>query len=95
MNRPIYDRIEQKLTQALDPVHLKIVDNSLEHAGHTGANHPSGETHFEIEIVSPVFEGMSKIARHKRVYEVLADEITERVHAISITTVSPQEYICK
>src|ERR1700730_7129154 len=72
-------RIERKLTQAFSRVALEIRDESHLHAGHAGQN-PLGESHFSIHIVSPVFAGMSAVARHREIYRVLADELRERVH---------------
>jgi BolA protein len=83
-------RIERKLTQAFSPVVLEIRDDSHLHAGHAGQN-PLGESHFSIHIVSPVFAGMSAVARHREIYRVLADELRERVHALSLQALSPEE----
>lgn len=86
------DRIHQKLTAALAPVDLVIEDDSHRHAGHAGA-HPDGggETHFNVRIVSQSFDGLNRVARQRRVYEILADELKERVHALSLTTLTPAE----
>ena len=85
-------RIEQKLTEALSPLRLSIEDDSHRHAGHAGA-HPdgSGQTHFNVEIVSNAFEGVSRVSRQRRVYEILARELEERVHALSLVTLTPDE----
>ena len=82
-------RIERKLTQAFSPVALEIRDDSHLHAGHAGQN-PLGETHFSIHIVSPLFAGMSAVARQREIYRVLADELRERVRALSLA-LSPEE----
>ncbi|MDG2318948.1 MAG: BolA family transcriptional regulator [Rhodospirillaceae bacterium] len=86
------DRIEQKLSAALSPQTLVIEDESHLHAGHAGA-HPDGgdETHFKVRIVSDVFEGENRVARQRRVYALLSDELNERVHALSLTTQTPAE----
>ena len=55
---------------------LTIVDESDQHAGHAGSRmlaSPSGETHFRIRIVSPAFEGMNTVKRHRLVYQVCCD----------------------
>ena len=91
MNSETYRaRIERKLTQAFSPAVLHIKDDSRLHAGHAGHN-PSGETHFSIRIVSPTFTGMSAVARQREIYRVLADELRERVHALSLQALSPEE----
>jgi BolA family transcriptional regulator, general stress-responsive regulator len=84
-------RIERKLTQAFSPFALEIRDDSNLHAGHAGHS-PLGETHFTIHIVSPVFAGMSAVARHREIYRVLADELHERVHALSLQALSLEEH---
>ncbi len=86
------NRIEQKLMAAFDPSELVIQDDSHRHAGHSGA-HPDGggETHFNVKIVSRDFIGESRVARQRKVYAVLADELIERVHALSLVTMTPDE----
>lgn len=86
------DRIERKLTAALNPLHLAINDESHRHAGHAGA-HPDGggETHFNVKIVSAAFDGENRVSRQRRVYAILTDELNERVHALSLTTLTPDE----
>jgi len=48
--------------------------------------------HFEAVIVSPEFEGLSRIRRHQRVYAVLGDRMREEIHALSMTTMTPAEW---
>ena len=86
----IRTRIETKLTQALEPTRLKIVDDSEKHAGHSGYQ-PGGETHFRVEIVSARFTGMARVQRQRLVYELLTEELTERIHALQLKTLSPEE----
>ncbi|HLY54724.1 MAG TPA: BolA family protein [Stellaceae bacterium] len=83
-------RIEQKLTAALAPSALSIVDESARHAGHAGAR-PGGETHFRVEIVSAAFAGKSRIERQRLVHDILADELAGGVHALSLSTRTPEE----
>jgi len=87
-----YNRIERKLTEALAPERLTIEDDSHRHAGHAGA-HPDGgaETHFNVEVISQSFDGQSRVARQRHVYSLLADELKERVHALSLVTLTPNE----
>lgn len=82
--------IERKLKAALAPTRLVIEDESHRHAGHAGAR-PEGETHFRVEIVSPAFAGMSRVARQRKVYELLAEEMRTRVHALALSTRTPEE----
>ena len=84
MNQLTYrQRIEQKLTAALAPKRLEIVDDSARHQGHAGHD-LKGETHFKIRVASAAFNGLSPVARHSLVYDALADELRERVHALQI-----------
>ena len=86
----VADQIRRKLTEALSPVDLDVIDESGRHAGHAGAR-PEGETHFRVRIVSRDFAGMNRIARQRRMYEILADELRTRVHALSIDAKTPEE----
>ena len=47
--------------------------------------------HFEARIVSPAFRGLSRIARHRLVYAAMGDRMREEVHALSMTTLTPEE----
>lgn len=80
----------QKLIERFAPVRLEISDESQHHAGHAGAR-PGGETHFAVTIVSAAFAGLSRVARQRLVYETLAAELATRVHALSLTTLAPDE----
>ena len=82
--------IRRKLSERLAPTRLDIVDESHRHAGHTGAR-PEGETHFAVTIVAAAFAGLNRVARQRLVYELLADELATRVHALSLTTLAPGE----
>lgn len=84
------ERIRAKLTEALSPVRLDVVDDSARHAGHAGAD-PLGETHFQVTVVSASFAGKSRVARQRLVYDALAAEMAERVHALSLRTLAPDE----
>lgn len=86
----VADQIRKKLSAALAPLELDVIDDSARHAGHAGAR-PEGETHFRVRIVSRVFAGMNRVARQRRVHEILADELRTRVHALSIDAKTPEE----
>ena len=86
----VADRIERKLTDALAPTRLRVIDESHLHAGHAGAR-SEGETHFRVEITTPAFDGLSRVARQRRVYEVLAEELRGPVHALALQTRTPAE----
>lgn len=76
------EKIEDKLTKALNPTVLRVLNESHLHAGHAGDD-GSGESHFKIEISSDVFDGESRIARNRMVYNALGDEM-KKIHALSI-----------
>ncbi len=86
----VAETIEQKLTQALAPQRLKIVDDSEKHKGHAGYRE-GGETHFSVEVVSAAFAGQNRVARQRRVYEILAAELAAGVHALQLKTLTPEE----
>lgn len=87
---PYYARIVRKLTDALAPSRLVLVDESAQHAGHAG-NPGGGETHFNLEVTSASFEGLRLLERQRKVYSILAEEMQERVHALSMKTRTPAE----
>lgn len=87
---PIGQQIAEKLTSAFSPTLLDVLDESHQHIGHGGA-HPQGESHFRVRIVSPAFSGKMRVARHRMVNEVLAEELRMRVHALAIEAAAPEE----
>ena len=86
----VAETIRKKLIDAFAPTVLDIEDESHRHAGHSGAR-PEGETHFRVTIVSAAFAGLSRVARQRRVYAVLSQELMDRVHALSLTALAPDE----
>ena len=86
----VADRLRDRLQQSFTPERLDITDDSARHAGHAGA-HPEGESHFSITIVSPIFAGMNRVERQRRVYAVLAEELAGPVHALSLKALAPGE----
>lgn len=80
--------IETKLTESFQPASLKVIDESLQHAGHMGAR-PEGETHFRVEIVADAFAGKNRVDRQRMVYAVLKDELAGPVHALSVSANAP------
>jgi BolA protein len=86
------NRMRTKLTESLAPTRLEIEDDSARHHGHAGA-HPDGggETHFTVTVESAAFAGKNRLARQRLVYGILADELRERVHALSLKLTAPGE----
>ncbi len=82
--------IEKKLIEALSPTKLDVIDESHKHAGHAGAN-PEGESHFNVKIVSGIFEGKSRLERQRMVFQAISEEMSGPVHALSLQTIAPSE----
>jgi BolA protein len=82
--------IRERLTAALAPTRLELVDDSARHAGHAGAR-PQGESHFRLTIVAAAFAGKTRIERQRLVFEALGDLMATEIHALSITALTPAE----
>ena len=86
----VAEAIRGKLTQAFAPERLEVVDDSDRHAGHSGASE-SGESHFNVVIVSSGFQGVGRVERQRRVNAALKDEFAGGLHALSIRALAPGE----
>ena len=82
--------IDYKLRARVTPERLSIEDESSRHRGHAG-HREGGESHFRVEIVSAAFEGQSRVSRQRLVYETLKDEFAAGLHALALTTLTPDE----
>lgn len=91
MLRPVHAALRAKLTAALAPSSMAVVDDSAKHAGHSGNPGGAGDSHFRVEVVSDAFEGLGPVARHRLVYGALADEFSAGLHALSLVTLTPHE----
>lgn len=80
--------IEQALRAALEPATLAVHDDSQQHVGHAGAREGK---HFSVEISSARFAGLSRVARHRLVYDALHCLIPRGVHALAIQARTPDE----
>ena len=81
--KPEVDELRQRLAGAFpEAAGIEIVDDSAAHAGHAGA--AGGAGHFRVRIVSARFAGMPVVARHRLVYDAVADWMPHRIHALSI-----------
>ncbi|HFB55260.1 MAG TPA: BolA family transcriptional regulator [Hellea balneolensis] len=85
------DQIKRKLEEALEPAFLELINESDKHIGHAGHD-GSGESHYRLKIVSPRFSGCGRIERQKMIYKVLDKEINGLVHALSLETLTPDEF---
>lgn len=86
---PRVDRIRDRLQAAFQPTRLDVVDDSHRHAGHPSA--ADGRGHFTVVIVSASFAGMSKLDRHRAVYDAVQDLLATDIHAMSIHAFAPGE----
>lgn len=81
------DLVAERLA-ALQPITLEIADDSAKHAGHAGN---TGGGHLSAKIVSNAFSGLNTVARHRAVYALVADLMPQQLHALSLTTKTPEE----
>ena len=79
-------RIEENLRENLRPRFLEVKNNSQFHAGHLGDD-GSGETHFAIVIGAEELGGMSKIAAHRKINQLLKEEFGKGLHALEVRIV--------
>ncbi|MGH1419329.1 MAG: BolA family protein [Hyphomicrobiaceae bacterium] len=88
----IENEMRQKLMMELEPTRLDIANESELHAGHRSSP-GTGESHFRILIVSDKFINKNRVARHRMVNQVLAEELSGRIHACALQTFAPGEDI--
>jgi len=82
-------QIEARLRAALAPTMIEVQDDSHLHAGHAGAREGG---HYTVRITSPRFAGLTRVARHRLVYDALGPLAPQRVHALAIEARAPQEH---
>ena len=80
--------IHERLSK-LNPISLELKDESGAHVGHAGARDGGG--HYQLTIVSSVFASVSRVARHRMVYDALGDLMRREVHALAIDAFAPDE----
>ena len=83
------ERLRERLTLALEPVTLTIVDDGHRHVGHAGAR--DGRGHFSVLVVAEAFRGKRAVTRHRMVYDAAGDLLETDIHALSIKALSPEE----
>lgn len=82
--------IERKLSDALAPEFIEVINESGNHSVP-----PGSESHFKVTVVSAAFDGERLIQRHRRVNQILADEFSEGLHALALHTLSPDEWFAR
>ena len=86
----IQQTIEAKLHDAMSPAYLEVINESHMH------NVPPGsESHFKLVVVSDAFDGISRVQRHQKINGILADELNGGVHALSMQTLTTDEWAKK
>ena len=81
--------IEQALRQTLSPFDLHVSDESADHAGHSGSDGTGQGTHFRVRIGCAAFNGLTRVAKHRLVYDSLQAFIAQGLHALAIEVVDP------
>lgn len=79
--------IEAKLAAGINAQHLEVINESGNH------NVPPGsESHFKVVLVSDDFNGDNLLARHRKVNEILKDELQNKIHALALHTYTLGEW---
>ena len=81
-------QIEHELRVALAPYLVEVQDDSHLHAGHAGAREGR---HFSVQVVSAQFNDLSRLKRHRLVYDALRTLIPRGIHALAIEARAPGE----
>lgn len=84
-------RIEDKLTEAFKPERLVVLNESHLHVGHQPDFNGEGETHMRVRIVAGTFSGMSRVARHRAINDLLKPELDAGLHALAVEPAAPGE----
>jgi len=82
--------IDQRLREHLDAIHVEVIDDSVLHADHLGAQ--GGGGHFRVVVVSPRFEGASRVAAQRMVYAALGELLEQDIHAVQMQTLTPEAW---
>jgi len=83
----IQAEIEKKITTALSPEYLEVLNES-----HTHNVPPGSESHFKVTVVTTEFENKMLVARHRILNDLLKEELAGEVHALSLNTLTPKEW---
>jgi BolA family transcriptional regulator, general stress-responsive regulator len=75
------ERLQATLQAALADAQVEVRDDSHLHAGHAGAREGR---HFAVRVTSAAFTGLSRVARHRLVYDAARPLIAEGIHALAI-----------
>ncbi len=81
---PLSEQIHARLTERLQPTKLRVIDESAQHAGHAGASTSGQGSHMRVCIASPLLTPLTRVQRHRLVYDALQDFIDQGLHALAI-----------
>jgi BolA protein len=84
------EKLLERLSTGLGAEHVALEDESARHAGHEGAQ--GGAGHYRVLVVAARFAGLDLIARHRAVYDAVGDMMPHEVHALSIRSLTPEEW---
>ena len=87
--KPDLEELKQRLLTRFPDARLSLSDDSHLHAGHAGS--AGGAGHYTVEIVASDFDGLTRIARHRLVYDAVAEWMPHRIHALIVKAASPAE----
>ena len=82
----VQETIENKITEALSPSYLTVMNESYMHSVP-----PGSESHFKLVVVTDSFDGVPRVRRHQTVNGILKDELAGPLHALSMETLTPEE----
>ena len=83
----VQETIENKITEALSPSYLTVINESYMHSVPSGS-----ESHFKLVVVTDSFHGVPRVRRHQIVNGILKDELAGPLHALSMETLTPEEW---
>ncbi len=80
--------IRAAIERQLGPAQIAVDDESALHIGHPGSREGG---HFRVRVVSERFRGLTRIARHRMVYQAVAELMGSGIHALAVDARSPEE----
>ena len=88
---PVERQLRQKIAAKITPaLHFELLNESPHHG-----LKPEAERHFRVVLVSPLFEGVARIERHRLVHDAVQAELRTQVHALSVQAYTPEEWVNK
>ncbi len=89
----VADRMRDKLSAALRPERIAVLNESALHAGHRSSP-GTGDSHFRVVVIAEAFSGLSRLERHRKINALLAEELAPGgVHALAIHAFAPGEAV--